>query len=202
MKISKNFRKCNYLQKHFYDNENSAIFPSTIQNSKKMKIYLSPTTRNSTLDVDKVRRPTKWATISTMNRGRCPQLSGLVDRKESEAERAILEWKLFLDLDHCKWPHQLEQRLSNRSIGLAGEKNISFVCARDSENSIKASKRSPVALSGGHLLEKRHQPPNLHFECLPSPDRWINTCSSAVPRASFPFLRVLERREEFHGGSS
>lgn len=115
------------------------------------------------------------------------QLSGLVDRKESEAERAILEWKLFLDLDRANGPTNWNAFRIGRSAWPRRGKYLVCsrpVCARDSENSIKASKRSALACS---LEWRRPSPPppreaaaTKRLICISnasSVDRWINTCS-------------------------
>lgn len=100
------------------------------------------------------------------NRGRFAsvfELSGLVQRKESEAERAILEWKLFLDLDRANGSKWNAFRIG-RSAG--SRENISFVlglCARDSENSIKRKtpaaprkRRGPICISNAARSEDKY----------------------------------------------
>lgn len=116
----------------------------------------------------------KWTTIvSTINRGRCPRAfrSGWSERERGWESDPWM--KIISRSRPSKWPHQLE-RLSNRSIGLARGKYLVCsrpVCARDSENSIKASERSALAclLARVAALSSRsgsNQTPNLHFECL------------------------------------
>lgn len=136
--IFKNFPKCNYLQKTFLRTKILQYFQYQSTTSKFLK-YLSLfniSFQQRGLNFSwtkKYKGPRKWkTTVSTINRGRCPELSGLVDRKESEVERAILEWKLFLDLDRANGPTNWNAFRIGRSA-CPEEENISFVlglCAR------------------------------------------------------------------------